>query len=67
MRRQDEPHRTYRTVPEVAMELGMSDRYVRDLIKRGELPGFRFGREFRVHEEELNAWINGQRISRGGN
>ena len=40
------------TVDELAKALGMSTRQVYRLIEKGELPGYRFGRQFRflLHE-----------------
>lgn len=52
----------YRSVQEVAELLGMSERQVRALIKREDLPAFRFGREYRVNDDELVTWIEDHRI-----
>jgi excisionase family DNA binding protein len=59
----DAVQRTYRTVPEVAQMIQISQRQVRALINQGELPAFKFGREYRVKEAELEAWIEDHRIS----
>ncbi len=32
------------------------------LIKREDLPAFKFGREYRVNDEELTTWIEDHRI-----
>lgn len=61
LRRETQP--IYRTVQEVAELLGMSDKQVRNLIKREELPAFKFGREYRVNDEELATWIEDHRIA----
>ena len=53
---------TYRTVQEVAELLGMSEKQIRALIKREDLPAFKFGREYRVNDEELATWIEDHRI-----
>jgi excisionase family DNA binding protein len=64
MNRADELHRAYRTVQEIAKLLGVSDKQVRTRIKEGDLPGFKFGREYRVSDDELAAWIENHRIER---
>ena len=43
------------TVSEVAEKLSCSGQTVRALIKKGALPAFRVGREFRVAVADLNA------------
>lgn len=43
------------TVSEVAGKLSCSGQTVRALIKKGALPAFRVGREFRVAVADLNA------------
>jgi excisionase family DNA binding protein len=42
---------------EVADELAVSERTVRRLIGRGELPALRVGGQIRVERSELDAWI----------
>ena len=42
------------TVSEVAGKLSCSGQTVRALIKRGDLPAFRVGREFRVAVADLD-------------
>ena len=57
-----EAQRTYRTVPEVAQLIRTSEKQVRSLVKRGELPGFKIGREYRIRDDELHNWLEDHRI-----
>lgn len=43
--------------------LGMSEKQVRALIKREDLPAFKFAREYRVKDEELATWIEDHRVT----
>lgn len=45
------------TTTEAARRLGMSDQTVRRLITTGELPAYRFGRQYRVSEVDLRAYL----------
>jgi excisionase family DNA binding protein len=56
MNHEDQGH-AYRTVPEVAMLLRVSRRHVRALIHRGELSAIQIGREYRIPNDALEAWI----------
>ena len=40
-------------IDEVAEYLRVSERTVRELIKRGELPATKIGREYRIRKENL--------------
>ena len=42
---------------EAAAELGLAPKTIRALIKRGELRGVRFGRQWRVDSDELALYI----------
>ena len=41
----------------VSKRLSLPPRTVRGLIQRGELKAYKFGKEFRVYETDLNAYI----------
>lgn len=41
------------TVAEVAEKLKLTDRYVRMLVARGELPAYKFGRAVRIPADGL--------------
>ena len=45
------------TVAEVAVYLQLHELTIRSLIRRGEIPAYRVGREWRVDREVLNRWI----------
>jgi excisionase family DNA binding protein len=46
---------------EVARALGVSERFVNQLIQAGSLPSFKIGRLRRVYADDLVAWIDRQR------
>jgi len=50
------------TVAEVAGDLGVSTKYVRRAIDRGDLPVHRFGRAVRIARADLEQFINQHRI-----
>ena len=49
----------YMSIPQAAQEVQVSHKYLRQLLKRHELPGFYSGREFKVDcvmlQEKLDA------------
>jgi excisionase family DNA binding protein len=47
----------YLTVEEVADQFRVSRMTVYRMAKSGELPAVRFGRSYRISEQELNAYI----------
>jgi putative molybdopterin biosynthesis protein len=49
----------YFSVVEVAGILKVSAWVVRNLIKKGELPAFKIGKEYRVNEVELQKYLMG--------
>jgi excisionase family DNA binding protein len=52
------------TIPEVAEAVKVSEKTVRRLIKRGDLPAFKVGDrgQLRVEEQELERYIESQRV-----
>lgn len=44
------------TVAEVAKILRVSEATVRTLLESGELKGFKVGNQWRINEEDLNAY-----------
>ena len=52
------------TAQQVAEILGLSPATVRQLIKRGELPGRQVGRSFRVHKPTFDACLRDLRTAR---
>jgi excisionase family DNA binding protein len=51
------------STPEVARALGVSERFVKNLIYAGTLPSLRVGRLRRVYAGDLQAWIERQRAA----
>lgn len=50
------------TVSEVADQLKVSDRTVRNWIEAGKLKGYRFGQAYRIIEEDLTRFIEESEI-----
>ena len=48
-------------VKATAERLATSERHVRELIYRKELPYFKVGRLVRIDSDELDAWLTSQR------
>ena len=46
-----------------AAHLSTSERHVRELIYRKELPYFKVGRLVRVDSDELDAWLQANRVA----
>ena len=55
------------TIPEVAEAMKVSEKTVRRLIKRGDLPAFKVGDrgQLRVEEQELQRYIESTRVRAG--
>lgn len=51
------------TVADVAKRLRLTDRYVRMLIARGDLPAHKFGRAVRVPADALENFVEARKIS----
>ena len=45
------------TTSEVAEKLNLSEKTIRNLIESGELEAHKFGRVFRISEEQFNDFI----------
>jgi excisionase family DNA binding protein len=45
------------TIRDVAERLNCSDKQVRRLVSRGELPALKLGAAVRIDEHELAAWL----------
>lgn len=37
--------------------LSLSPRTIRSMINRGEIPAYKFGKEYRIHEEDLAGFM----------
>lgn len=53
--------RAFLTIDEVLSYLRVKARTVYRLIKAGELPAIRVGRQWRIRRSDLDAWLEGQR------
>lgn len=49
------------TVPEAAACLGVSERMMERLLRKGEMPVVRIGAAVRVPVTDLDAWVEGHR------
>lgn len=50
-----------RTIPQVAERLQVDDKTVRRLIKGGVLKAYRLGRQLRISDDDLLAFLNRNR------
>lgn len=51
------------TTDEVLNYLKVTSRTIYRLIKAGELPAIRVGRQWRIRRSDLNAWLEARRAS----
>jgi excisionase family DNA binding protein len=49
------------TVADICEYMDVSTFVVTSVLRSGELPAVKFGREWRVSKDDLEDWINGQR------
>jgi excisionase family DNA binding protein len=56
-------HSSFLTVEEVLHSLKVTSRTVYRLIRTGELPAVRVGRQWRIRRVDLDTWLNRQRSS----
>ena len=59
----DSPMHAFLTPKEVSSLLQVSVYTVRRWIKEGELPAYKVGRLWRIEKEDLNKWLNQQRLA----
>ena len=50
------------TVNEVAEQLKISAKTVRVWIESGKLEGYRFGKDYRIHKNDLERFINESKV-----
>jgi len=48
---------TYRSVAELAAEIGLSERSTRSALRRGEIPHIRVGRRFILPKSAIAEWL----------
>jgi excisionase family DNA binding protein len=56
-------HGAFLTTDEVLDYLKVNPRTIYRLIKAGEIPAIRIGRQWRFRRSDLDAWIDGQRLA----
>lgn len=56
--RNDEP---FYTVAQLASRLSLSERTVRDMLNRGEIPCYRIGPQRRIDPDDLRQWLEQRR------
>jgi len=47
------------TIHDVAQNLNVDERTIRELIRKNELRAIKIGKEWRVTENDLDAYVNG--------
>ncbi len=47
----------FMTVKDVAAELQMSEKFVREMLRRAQLRGSKLGSDWRVRPEDLDAFV----------
>ena len=52
------------SVASLAKKLALSERTIRDVLKRGELPCYRIGAQLRVDPADLKRWLEARRERR---
>ncbi len=53
--------RAFFTTVTLAKYLDLSERYVRELVKSGEIPSYKFGRKRRIDPKDIDSWLKSQR------
>ncbi|MEM1173300.1 MAG: helix-turn-helix domain-containing protein [Pseudomonadota bacterium] len=49
--------REWFSVAEVAVYLNKPENSIREMIRDGGLPAHKLGKQYRIHKDELDAWI----------
>ena len=55
------------TAPEVAELLKITKNTVYELVKRGELPGYKVGKKLRIDKVDVESYINNQKVTKSNN
>ena len=57
----------FKTPKEIAKIIGMSENHVKNMIRSGELLGYKFnGTRYRVEESDFQAWLENQKLNKEG-
>jgi excisionase family DNA binding protein len=51
------------TADEVAEQLRVGKSFIYDQARAGQLPHVKVGRYVRFHQDDLDAWVDGQRVA----
>lgn len=54
---------SFLTPKEVAERIGVSESHVKNMIRDGRLPGYKFnGTRYRIEETDFNQWLEEQKL-----
>lgn len=56
--------RKFFTTATLAEMLGLSERYVKELVKVGEIPSYKFGKARRIDSADVDSWLETRRDRR---
>lgn len=59
-----EVEQPFYSVPALAKKLALSERTVRDMLNRGEIPCYRIGPQRRIDPADVQAWLKERRERR---
>jgi excisionase family DNA binding protein len=57
----------YLTIDQVAELLKVSGKTIRRLVRRGEIPGFKVGGQWRIKRGDIDEWVAEQKRTAHGN
>ena len=57
----EEEERPFYSVASLAKKLAISERSLRDMLDRGELPWYRIGVQRRIDPVDVRSWLEGRR------
>lgn len=55
------------TAVDVAELLKITKNTVYEMVKRGELPGYKVGKKLRIDKKDVENYINSQKVTKGSN
>ena len=60
-------NQTFLTTKDIAEKLGYSTKAVHLWIKEGKLKAFKFGKDYRITEEDFNNFLNNSQVDNSQN
>ena len=63
MQNSDQPQARLMTLPQVAEYLQMKERTIYQWAKSGKIPSFKLGNVWRFRREEIDIWIEEQKLN----